>query len=124
VENPIRPCGVLTTRFYERVALALSSEFLGPFLQMIGARRDYLALASKKLLERRVSLDEAGFLVGILLKVWKETKSFQCLGESRKRRVCLKLVHQKDLTRCHGGFDWRMSTGFVFDQIFGGFECE
>jgi hypothetical protein len=52
--------------------LALSSDFLGPFLEKVGARRDFLILASKKLLSQRVSLDEAGFLVVVLKRVWKE----------------------------------------------------
>ena len=80
-EFPLTRCGPLTKRFFEHAIMALTSDFLAPFLDKKGARRDFLAFASKKLLVQRVSLDEAGFLVGVLLKIWKEKQTEAALGE-------------------------------------------
>jgi hypothetical protein len=79
VANPIAPCGVLTRRFYDHVVLALGSHSLAPFLEHAGARRDYLALASRKLLSQRVALDEAGFLVLVLQRIWREKRTVAAL---------------------------------------------
>ncbi len=80
--SPLRPCGILTDRMYQHVVLALEApDRLGEFLIDKGGRRDYLVLASAALLQRRVSLDEAAFLVQVLRNAWKDCPDEEALED-------------------------------------------
>lgn len=81
-------------RLVRHVLIALRTRHLQQFLEDRGARRDYLVLASERLLARHVSLEEAGFLL-LLLKRAFDSGSMDVLDRvgdivaAHLRSVCL-----------------------------------